>query len=323
MPNPKLVTEEFPMSFFLHPQGICESTNVGERTRIWAFAHVLPGAVIGTDCNICDGVFVENDVTIGNSVTVKCGVQVWDGVTLEDNVFIGPNATFTNDLFPRSQEYPEQFLRTLVKRGASIGANSTILPGLTIGTKSMVGAGSVVTRDVPDFAIVAGNPARITGYVDTMHPMSKHENIQKGQEFGKSQVRGVKLFQLSQAIDLRGSLVAGEVDKDLPFQPKRFFTVFNVPSSEARGSHAHKLCEQFLVCLHGSVRAIVDDGYSKEEFLLDRPEIGLYMPARTWGTQYQYSRDAVLLVIDSHPYDSEDYIRDYAEFIALVNSDGN
>jgi dTDP-4-dehydrorhamnose 3,5-epimerase-like enzyme len=187
----------------------------------------------------------------------------------------------------------------------------------------MVGAGSVVTRDVPDFAIVVGNPASITGYVDTIHSLSKDENSQKFPKFGKSLVRGVKMVQLSQAIDLRGSLVAAEVDKDLPFKPSRFFTVFNVPSSEARGSHAHKECEQFLVCLNGSVRAIVDDGYSKEEFLLDRPEVGLYMPARTWGTQYKYSRDAVLLVLASHPYDPEDYIRDYGDFIALVNPAGN
>src|SRR6266550_1696700 len=156
------------MNYFVHPQGICESSAIGARTKIWAFAHVLSGAVIGEDCNICDHVFVENDVVLGSRVTVKCGVQLWDGLRIEDDVFIGPNATFANDPFPRSRQRPAAFERTLVERGASIGANATILPGLTIGQGAMVGAGAVVTRSVPAFAIVAGNPARIIGYADVV-----------------------------------------------------------------------------------------------------------------------------------------------------------
>jgi UDP-2-acetamido-3-amino-2,3-dideoxy-glucuronate N-acetyltransferase len=154
------------MSFFVHPQALCESKTIGENTKVWAFTHVLPGAVLGRECNICDHVFIENDVKVGDRVTVKCGVQLWDGITVEDDVFIGPNATFTNDIFPRSKVYPEKFLRTIVKKGASIGANSTILPGITIGEGAMVAAGAVVTKSVPDKAIVMGNPARVTGYVD-------------------------------------------------------------------------------------------------------------------------------------------------------------
>src|SRR5450759_3745943 len=130
---------------YVHPQAICESSSVGENTFVWAFAHVLPNAVIGTDCNICDGVFIENDVVVGNRVTVKCGVQLWDGLVVEDDVFIGPNATFTNDRFPRSKVFPEKFLKTIIRKGASIGANATILPGLEIGPRAVVGAGSVVT----------------------------------------------------------------------------------------------------------------------------------------------------------------------------------
>lgn len=130
---------------FIHPQAIIESgAQIGETSRVWAFAHILPGAVLGQACNICDGVFVENDVVIGNRVTIKCGVQVWDGVTLEDDVFVGPNVTFTNDPFPRSKQYPEHFSRTIIRKGASIGANATILPGITVGTNAMVGAGAVV-----------------------------------------------------------------------------------------------------------------------------------------------------------------------------------
>jgi acetyltransferase-like isoleucine patch superfamily enzyme len=147
--------------YYVHEKALCESTQVGAKTRIWAFAHVLPNAVIGSECNICDGVFVENKVKIGDRVTIKCGVQIWDGVILEDDVFVGPNATFTNDPFPRSKIYPEAFSQTIVKKGASIGGNATILPGITIGENAMVGAGAVVTKDVPANAVVFGNPAKI------------------------------------------------------------------------------------------------------------------------------------------------------------------
>jgi UDP-2-acetamido-3-amino-2,3-dideoxy-glucuronate N-acetyltransferase len=154
------------VAHFVHAQGICETSDVGEGTRVWAFAHVLAGAIIGSDCNICDHVFVENDVVVGDRVTVKSGVQLWDGLRVGDDVFIGPNATFTNDPFPRSKVYAHKIAVTRVEQGASIGANATILPGLTIGAHAMVGAGSVVTRDVPAGAIVLGNPARIVGSVD-------------------------------------------------------------------------------------------------------------------------------------------------------------
>lgn len=151
--------------YFRHPAAIVETERIGDRTRVWAFAHVLPGARVGADCNLCDHTFIENEVVIGDRVTIKCGVQVWDGVTLEDDVFVGPNATFTNDHFPRSGRHLPAPVRTLVRKGASIGANATIAPGVTIGERAMVGAGAVVTRDVASDTIVAGNPARIMGYV--------------------------------------------------------------------------------------------------------------------------------------------------------------
>ena len=151
------------MDYFSHSHSLVESKQVGNNTRIWAFSHILPGAQIGSDCNICDHVFIENAVLIGDRVTIKCGVQIWDGIHLEDDVMVGPNATFTNDLYPRSKK-PFELLRTLVKKGASIGANATILCGITIGEGAMVGAGSVVLKDVPPHAVVVGNPARIIRY---------------------------------------------------------------------------------------------------------------------------------------------------------------
>jgi UDP-2-acetamido-3-amino-2,3-dideoxy-glucuronate N-acetyltransferase len=147
---------------FLHPQALVdEGATIGPGTRVWAFAHVVKGAIIGEDCNICDHTFVEGKVRVGNRVTLKCGVYLWDGIQVEDGVFVGPAAVFINDLRPRSRNVDAKLEPTLLKEGCSIGANATILAGLTIGRFAMIGAGAVVTRDVPDFALVVGNPARL------------------------------------------------------------------------------------------------------------------------------------------------------------------
>jgi UDP-2-acetamido-3-amino-2,3-dideoxy-glucuronate N-acetyltransferase len=153
--------------YFVHPLAVCESDRVGSGTRIWAFVHVLKGAVIGAHCNLGEGVFVESNVSIGNRCTIKNGVALWDFVTLEDGVFVGPSAVFTNDLRPRAfiRRPSRTFLPTVIKRGATIGANATIVCGVTIGKYAFIGAGAVVTRDVPDHALVVGNPGRIAGKV--------------------------------------------------------------------------------------------------------------------------------------------------------------
>lgn len=144
----------------IHPTADVQSENIGEGTSIWQFCVILPGAIIGKNCNINCLVFIENDVRIGDNVTIKPGVQIWDGITIENDVFIGPNATFTNDLKPRSKQYPSQFLRTVIRKGASIGANATILPGISVGELAIIGAGSVVINDIPPNSIWVGNPAR-------------------------------------------------------------------------------------------------------------------------------------------------------------------
>lgn len=312
------------MSISIHPQSLCESSSVGEGTRIWAFAHVLPQAVIGRDCNICDHVFIENDVILGDRVTIKCGVQLWDGVRLEDDVFVGPNVTFTNDKFPRSRQYLDRPLETIVRSGASLGANSTILPGVVIGERAMVGAGCVVTRNVPPMATVIGNPARIVGYVD----MARHEAAgpadpadytgNRSASVRATSVKNVTVHRFPQFKDLRGSLSVGEFSKEIPFSPQRYFLVFGVSSQEVRGEHAHRTCKQFLICVHGSCAVLVDDGSKREEIQLDRSDVGVYLPPMTWGIQYKYSSDAVLLVFASHRYESSDYIRDYGEFLDQV-----
>lgn len=145
----------------IHPLSDVNSDKIGSNTNIWQFVVVLPGAVIGSNCNICSNCFIENQVLIGDNVTIKNGVQIWDGIILEDNVMIGPNATFTNDLYPVAKNTNYQLLKTIVKKGASIGANATILPGVTIGEGSLVGAGSVVTKNVPPYSVVIGNPAKV------------------------------------------------------------------------------------------------------------------------------------------------------------------
>ncbi len=149
----------------MHDQAIVETEHVGEGTRIWAFAHILKDAIIGKNCNICDHTFIEGNVIIADNVTVKSGVYLWDGVRVEDNVFIGPHATFTNDMRPRSQVYPTEFVKTHIQKGASIGANATVICGITVGQWAIVGAGSVVTKNVPDHALVYGVPAKVHGYV--------------------------------------------------------------------------------------------------------------------------------------------------------------
>ena len=308
------------MSVFVHPSGICESEKVGDGTRIWAFAHVLPGARLGVDCNVNDHVFIENDVVVGDRVTVKSGVQLWDGVRLGDDVFVGPNATFTNDPFPRSKEYPESFAQTVVGPGASIGANAVILPGVRIGRRAMIGAGAVVVRDVPAHAIVVGNPARIVGYADSAPTPANEVPAVVAASTGDDLLGGAELIPVQTATDLRGSLAAVELGSGLPFVPARFFSVFGVPSKEVRGEHAHRVCAQVLVCLHGSVHCIVDNGNERREVRLDSPSVALHMPPMLWGTQYKYSEDAVLAVFASHAYDPDDYIREYEQFLAEVAS---
>jgi UDP-2-acetamido-3-amino-2,3-dideoxy-glucuronate N-acetyltransferase len=317
------------MSYTIHKSADVQTDQIGPGTTIWQYCVVLPGAKIGQNTNICAQCFIENEVSVGDRVTIKNGVQLWDGICIEDDVFIGPNVTFTNNRFPRSKQYPEKYPQTRVAVGASIGGGAVILPGITIGSGAMVGAGAVVTRSVPPNAIVIGSPARIVGYVGS-RPESA--SIDPGQVVDTAAlplpsvtdvgVGGVTFHRLKTIRDIRGSLSVGEFPHDIPFVPKRYFMVYDVPNKETRGEHAHRTCQQFLICVKGQCSVLVDDGRRRAELVLDAADKGIHLPPMVWGVQYKYSKDAMLLVFTSDYYDSADYVRDYAEFLSLVNPSG-
>lgn len=245
------------------------------------------------------------------------GAYVGPGVEVQAQAVIGPNAS----VLGRDEGHDAP---AVVQAGARIGANATVCAGVTIGMRARVEPGAVVSRSVPPLAIVEGNPARIIGYVETRADgavatsSARTPLPQPGME--ASNVRGVTLHRFRVVPDLRGSLTVGEFEREIPFAPKRYFLVFDVPTAETRGEHAHLRCEQFLIAVRGSVSVVADDGEAREEFTLDHPGVGLYLPPMTWGIQYRYSTDAVLLVFASDYYDPADYVRDYGEFLRRVKA---
>jgi UDP-2-acetamido-3-amino-2,3-dideoxy-glucuronate N-acetyltransferase len=291
----------------IHPNALCESDRIGPGTRIWAFVHILPGAVIGADNNICDSVFIENDVVIGDRVTVKCGVQLWDGLRVEDDVFIGPNATFTNDAFPRSRVRRPVLPPTTLCRGASIGANATVLPGIRVGPGAMVGAGTVITTDVPANAVVAGNPSRIIGYVDA-------ESVPGPVDLPT----GAPCTAIRADVhrDVRGRLSHWPLEKAVPFLPRRLYLVDGAPDGWARGGGAYRRSHQLLIATQGALTVAVDDGRMRLAVRLAAPEVGLHVPPNIWTLQYGHTPDASLLVLASELFDPGERVVDYAGFRA-------
>jgi len=297
------------VEFFQHPSALVETASIGEGTRIAAFAQIMPGAAIGRECRISSHTFIAGDVTIGDRVTIQSGVQLCDGMRVGDDVWIGPNATFSTNR--------DGLVSTIIRKGAFIGANATILTGLTIAEDVVVEAGAVVTRDVPRNAIVAGNPACITGYAGVRSAEAPALEQPPAAGPTATRVQGVVLYRLPLVNDLRGMLSFGEVGRPVPFEVKRYFLVFDVATEQVRGEHAHRTLHQFLVCVHGRCAIVADDGANRQEFLLDSPQIGIHIPPMTWAVQYKYSADGVLMALASDIYDPADYIRDYAEFLAL------
>lgn len=304
----------------IHPLADVQSGAIGAGTRVWQFVVILPQAKIGQNCNICSHCLVENDVVIGDRVTVKSGVQLWDGLRVGHDVLIGSNVSFAMDSIAFAHQQPTLPITT-IHDGATIGAGAVIQVGVTIGNHASVAAGAVVTRSVPANAIVVGNPAKIVGYVDTERTAAL-ATLPVPNEAGitDTRVKGVSLHRMTRVADIRGSLTVGEFERTVPFPVKRYFMVFDVPSMETRGEHAHKECHQFLICVRGSCAVVADDGKSRQEFVLDRPDVGIHLSPMVWGIQYKYSADAVLLVFASHYYDGADYIRNYDDFLQSVTA---
>lgn len=250
---------------------------------------------------------VHPDVEMGRACRFEAGCYVGPGARLGERVRVGPHAVIDSTAERRVE----------VRDGAVIGAQSVIQAGVLIGDQAVVEPGAVVTRNVPATAVVAGNPARIVRYLSGLSTPAALRVAGEDGELVNTGVRGVTIHRLPLIEDLRGNLVFGEAMKHVPFAVKRFFLTFEVASEEARGEHAHRQLEQFLLCVHGRVNIVVDDGRRREEIILDRPNVAIHIQPKVWGVQYRFSEGAVLLVLCSDLYDPADYIRDYAEFLEL------
>jgi acetyltransferase-like isoleucine patch superfamily enzyme len=305
----------------IHPTADVATSKIGSGTRVWQYSVICDGVEIGADCNVCSHCFIETGVVIGDRVTIKNGVSLWTGLTIEDDVFVGPGVTFSNDRRPRSKLRPITFESTIIRAGASIGANAVILPGLTVGRGAMIGAGAVVTADVPAYAIVKGNPGRVTGFCGTAKTRNvpSRDSVNSRPNNRSSSVRGVTWVPIDQHSQARGDLYVANYPAHLPFQVRRFFIVSNVPTTAVRGNHAHRKCHQFLVCTAGACLVTVDDGENRETFELSSPSVGLHIAPLVWGLQHDYSNGAALLVLASEGYDRDEYVHSYEEFRALVS----
>lgn len=296
----------------VHASSILEhGTIVHETTAIGPFCRIGAGTTVGERTQLAEHVIVGASVVIGARTRVGPGTFIHEGVIVGDDVSVGPNATIM------SPSPVGSATATVVRDRVKIGANVALLEGVTIGADSVVGAGSVVTGDVPAFAIVTGAPAHITGYQSTPQHTSARDlraSALSDEDFPFT-IGAATLRRSPHIEDLRGSLTFGESPTHLPFEPVRFFLVYGVPSREVRGEHAHRALHQLLICVGGECAVAIDDGTTRGEIVLDRPDVTLHLPPMVWASQYKYSSDAALLVLASHQYEEADYIRTYDRFV--------
>jgi UDP-2-acetamido-3-amino-2,3-dideoxy-glucuronate N-acetyltransferase len=270
----------------IHPTAICSEAQLAPDVEIGAYAVFGHAVVVGKKTRISPHVSIAAGARVGYDVHIGAGACIGAGCIVDDSV--------------------------------SIGSNAVINDGVRLHIGARVLSGTTVAMAVPPYAIVEGAEGVITGYVDAgAEAASPPILAQPGSQ--ESRVRGVRVYEMRDIPDLRGALSVGEFGQELPFLPKRYFLVHDVASERIRGEHAHKQCHQFLICTHGACSLIADDGKTRQEFRLDRPNLGVHLPPKVWGVQYKFTRDAVLLVFASEHYDPADYIRNYDEFLEMAS----
>ncbi len=268
-----------------------------------------PTARIGPNCHLQGNIAIEANVVLKG------------GITLIGDIVIGRNSILEPGVCIASPKPGQPQASPVVRIGhqVHVGAGTVLLSGVSIGHHAWIEPGTVVLRNIPPHAVVSGNPAAISGYMDDPAYQGRMAanavSLSDNPGVRSCLAEGVTVHQFARIRDLRGDLSVGEFERNLPFLPKRYFIVYDVPSTETRGEHAHKKCHQFLICVAGSVSVVVDDGIRREEVLLDNPNTGLFIPAGIWGIQYKYSANGTLLVFASEYYDASDYIRNYEEFL--------
>lgn len=268
---------------------------------------------IGENCSISEYAVLGDDIVIEDNVVVDSGCHLCDGMRVGNGCRFASGVVFTRD-DGGDGETPDQPI--VVSPGVSIGANATICR-VSIGSNAVIRPGTVVTRKIPPNAIVCGNPAKITGYVGTDIVTRQEHTIYK-QDAPYASRTGARIYNIPKFSDMRGDLSVIEIEQLLPFPIKRMFYTYNIDTELVRGEHAHIRCHQFLISVAGSVNVLCDNGEQREEFILDGPHLGLHVPPLCWGVEYKHSKDNILLVLASHSYDAEDYIRDYDEFLKHI-----
>jgi UDP-2-acetamido-3-amino-2,3-dideoxy-glucuronate N-acetyltransferase len=267
------------------------------------------GATVGPNC------YIDGDIAIAKGAVLLGGITLIGALEIGENCTLEPGVCIANDYHNTGAVATPAAIT--IGPNVHIGAGSVLVCGISIGMNARIAPGTIVSRCIPPYAIVQGNPGVIIGYSSGGDSDRAYAPVLTTDEPGvyTCSIAGVTIHRFKRIRDLRGDLSVGEFSRNVPFRPMRYFLVYDVPSEETRGEHAHRECQQFLTCVAGSVTVVVDDGVNREEILLNSPTLGLYVPAGVWAIQYKYSADGVLLVFASNYYDPDDYIRDYGEYL--------